>query len=118
MSVLVIRQSVFAKSKARPLFKQQVHQGVEKAGLRLRYQVLAAAILLAALSFKIFLKMETTTLGYQLAAQKRITQELDQKKRDLGLKLSLLLRRDHLQGAAEQELGMKKMDPRQAVILK
>ena len=53
---------------------------------------LAAVVLLGALVFRVWVKIEATDVGYQLAHQREQTVAFDNTRRDLELQLSLLKR--------------------------
>jgi len=70
-------------------------------------QIGAAILLLMALSFKIWVKYETTGLGYQLAKERQATVAYDMERRELELHLSILKRPDRLAATATQKLGLQ-----------
>ena len=68
-----------------------------------RWQLLAAALLLAILSAKVWMKLESTDLGYQLASERQKTVDLDMERRELDLQLSVLMRPDNLERSAKSK---------------
>ena len=77
-------------------------------------QLSVAVMLLATLCAKVWVQLESTDLGYQLARERQHTVELDMQRRELELERSVLLRPDHLQKRAEANLGMKLLSAQQA----
>jgi len=73
----------------------------------IRTQILAAAVLLAVLGFRVWIKVESTQLGYQLAEQRQMAIDLDMQRRELELHLSVLTRPDNLRQMAVERLGLK-----------
>lgn len=74
----------------------------------------ASVLLLLALSFRVWIKIESTEIGYELAAAQQEAIELDMERRDFELQLSLLLRPDNLTPLAAKKLGLSTLDPEQA----
>ncbi len=72
-----------------------------------RLHLIAAFVLLAALSFKVWMKVETIELGYKLAKQRELVVQYDMERRDLELQLSLLTRPDNLQALAAERLSLR-----------
>lgn len=72
-----------------------------------KFHLVAAGILLVALSFKVWMKVETIELGYQLARERERIVQYDMEKRDLELQLSILTRPDNLRKLAEARLALK-----------
>ena len=79
--------------------------------------VLTATALLLALSFRIWVKVEKTDLGYELARERNSTIALDMERRELELQLSVVKRPDHLRREAKR-LNLQPLTPSQAVRLK
>lgn len=79
--------------------------------------VLAALALLLALTFRIWIKVEKTDLGYELARERNSTIQLDMDRRELELQLSVVKRPDHLRKEARR-LNLQPLTPSQAVRLK
>jgi hypothetical protein len=71
-----------------------------------RVQVAAAALLLFALGFKVWVKVCMTDVGYRVAEERQRLVELDREKRELKLQLAVLLRHDNLRLAATNRLGL------------
>ena len=75
----------------------------------------ATLLLLFALSFKVWIKVESTSRGYELAKEQERAMQMDMQRRDLELQLSVLMRPDHLARRAHTVLGLNALNPRQAV---
>lgn len=82
--------------------------------ISVRVQLFAALLLLCALSAKVWIKIESTDLGYRLAKERQITIELDMERRELELARSVLLRPDNLTRVSKQRLGLDLLNPEQA----
>ncbi len=76
--------------------------------------LLACVFLLGALLLRVAVKVETTSLAYQLAKEQQFTVELDMQRRDLELQLSVLMRADTLTEQASRRLGLKDFNPQYA----
>ena len=74
----------------------------------------ASLLLLLALSFKIWIGIAGTSLGYELAEERERTVAYDMERRDCELQLSILLRPDNLTRRAREQLGLGVLDPKQA----
>lgn len=94
---------------------QQVYQRAAKSSHQLRWQVLSACVLLVVLVVKVFLKIETTDVGYDLAKERQRTVNLDMQRRELELQLSVLNAPNYLERLASEKLGLKKLKSNQAV---
>lgn len=81
----------------------------------LRMQIAAAVFLFAVLCCRVWIKIESVDLGYQLAKQRQRTIALDMQRRELELQLSVLLKADNLARSAERRLGLGPLSPKQAV---
>lgn len=77
-------------------------------------QIMAAVLLLLTLALKIWIKIESVDLGYQLAKERQYTIEYDMQRRELELQKSVLLRSDNLTKVAAKKLGMRPLDMEQA----
>jgi len=75
---------------------QSVYVKREAAVVSLRVQVAAAVALLVVLGARVWVKLEATDAGYQLARERAKTVELDMERRELELQRSVLLRPDSL----------------------
>jgi len=73
----------------------------------LKAQVLAVCVLLAVLGFRVWIKVESTQLGYQLAQQRQLAVDLDMQRRELELHLSVMTRPDQLRSLADSRLGLR-----------
>jgi hypothetical protein len=80
----------------------------------LHLQVAAALILLAALAARVWIRIETTDLGYRLARERQRAVALDMERRELELHLSVLHRPDTLVKQAKTRLGLTVLNPKQA----
>lgn len=96
------------------LDSQSVYCRRDKIVISVRLQLLAATLLLIALVVKIWVKIETTDLGYQLAKERNKTVSLDMERRELELQLSVILRPDNLTKKASQTLGFVPLDANRA----
>jgi hypothetical protein len=81
---------------------QSVYVKREAAVVSLRVQVAAAVALLVVLGAKVWMKLEATDVGYQLARARSLTVELDMERRELELQRSVLLRPDSLSISARK----------------
>lgn len=88
-----------------------------KAGIvvSVRTQLIAALLLLAALSTKVWIKIESTDIGYRLASERQMTVDLDMERRELELARSVLLRPDNLAKVGTQRLGLMPLRSEQAL---
>ena len=93
---------------------QSVYHRKRTIVISVRFQIMAAVFLLAALITKVCIKIEGTSVGYQLAAERQKTIDLDMEKQELELQVSVLLRSDNLARAASEKLGLKPLNPNQA----
>jgi len=93
---------------------QSIYKRRDDAIISVRLQLVAAILLLVALATKVWLRIETTDLGYRLAEARSQHVELDMQRRELELKLSILLRPDNLAEMAQKRLGFAELDPGQA----
>ena len=92
---------------------QSIYYGRRRKAFSLRLQLAAASVLLLALVVKVWIKVETTQLGYQLAEARQQTVELDMERRELSLQLSVQMRPDNLSRMAHVKLGLENLDARQ-----
>jgi predicted flavoprotein YhiN len=81
---------------------QSVYVKREAAVVSLRVQIVAAVALLVVLGARVWVKLEATDLGYQLARERSRTIELDMERRELELQRSVLLRPDSLSASARK----------------
>jgi hypothetical protein len=81
---------------------QSVYVKREAAVVSLRVQIVAAVALLLVLGARVWVKLEATDLGYQLARERSRTIELDMERRELELQRSVLLRPDSLSASARK----------------
>ncbi len=85
--------------------------------ISVRLQVIAALLLLVTLGAKVWIKIESTDAGYQLAKERQHAGELDMEKREIELHLSVLTRADNLAQMAKQRVGLAALRPAQATKL-
>jgi hypothetical protein len=76
--------------------------------------LVSAVFLLLALGFKIWIGINSTALGYQLAEERTRAVNYDMQRRELELQLSILLRPDNLAQHAKESLGLQALNPKQA----
>ena len=93
---------------------QSVYSRRDNIVISVRMQILAAMLLLAALVGKVWIKIETTDLGYQLARERDLRTTLEMERRELELQRSVVLRTDNLTRQAQQKLGLVALNPKQA----
>ena len=86
---------------------QAVYTDRRQFRVSLRIQVLAAVVLLLVLAAKVWVRVQITDMGYQLANVRERTVELDMERRELELQRSILLRPYALRAAASKRLGLK-----------
>jgi hypothetical protein len=78
--------------------------------------IIACLVLLAVLSFKIWIKLQIIDVGYDLAKAKQYSTWLDEQRRELELHKSVLLRPDNLIRSVTPK-GFQYMKPEQAVVV-
>ena len=88
---------------------QTVYARRERRFVSVRAQLCAGILLLVALGVKVWVKIETVDLGYQLARERDVALEFDMERRELELQRSVLLRPDTLAKAANDKLGLRPM---------
>lgn len=93
---------------------QSVYCRRDKIVISVRMQIAAAVLLLCALVGKVWIKIETTDLGYQLAKERALNLSYDMERREYELQRSVLLRTDNLSLVAKQKLGLLPLDPANA----
>lgn len=82
--------------------------------ISVRFQILMALLLIVALLSKVWIKVESTQLGYELASERQLAQEQDMLRRELELEISVLTRADNLERLARTRLGLTRLNPEQA----
>lgn len=80
-----------------------------------RMHICAAVALLLALSVRIWVKLEITDLGYNLAQAQQQAVRLDMERRELELQRAILFRPAALALAAQTRLGLLPLNPAQAI---
>jgi cell division protein FtsL len=93
---------------------QSVYARRDVLVISVRTQVFLALCIVCLLGFKIWMKIEATDIGYQLAKERNRSVALDLARRELELEKSVLVRSDHLESAARKRLGLRPLDPAQA----
>jgi len=68
-------------------------------------QASAGVLLLLALSFRVWINVQKTDLGYELAKERNVMIRLDMERRELEMKLSVAKRPDYLRSRAKS-LGL------------
>lgn len=86
---------------------QSVYCDKRSLVVSVKLQLAASVLLLAALCGRVWIKVESTDLGYRLARQRQQTVLLDMQRRELELQLSVLLRPDSLYRMANEKLGLE-----------
>lgn len=89
---------------------QSVYVKRDVASVSIRVHVLAALGLLAVLGMRVWVKLEATDVGYQVAQARNLTVQLDMERRELELEQAILLRPDALSAAARRTSGLRDMD--------
>lgn len=89
---------------------QSVYVKRDVATVSIRVQVLAAIALLVVLGLRVWVKLEATDIGYQVAQARSRTVALDMERRELELEQAILLRPDSLSAAARRMGGLQEMD--------
>jgi hypothetical protein len=74
----------------------------------------AGALLLVALSFRVWINVYKTDLGYELAKERNVMIRLDMERRELEMKLSVAKRPDYLRTRAKT-LGLEEPNSGQVV---
>lgn len=82
--------------------------------ISVRTQVAVGLLLMLALAAKIWVKVQVTQLGYELAAERKVTMEYDMLRREMELELSVLMRPDNIGQLAEKRLKLQPLAPTQA----
>ncbi len=93
---------------------QRVYCSRRESAVSIKMQLFAALLLLFALSAKVWIKINCTSVGYQLAKARQISVSQDMQLRELELELSLLMRPDRLAEEARRKLDLRQLDPGQA----
>ena len=88
MAVCLEYQSVYARQRS------TLHSN--------RCRIVAAGLLLLVLVVKVWIKVRTTELGYDVARERAATAEFNMQRRELKLQLSVLTRPDDLSAVAQQ----------------
>jgi hypothetical protein len=92
---------------------QAVYLDRNQALTSIKRKFLAASLLFCVLLGRVWVKIETTSLGYSIAREHDNTVSLENEKSELELKRSVLLRRDVL-AQEGMKLGLKPLSYRQA----
>lgn len=99
MAICLDYQSVYARKQYR---------------ISVRFQIVVAILLIMTLLMKVWIKVESTQLGYDLATERELTQQQDMIRRELELEISVLKRTDNLERLARTRLGLMRLNPEQA----
>ena len=89
---------------------QSVYVRRESKAVSARVQILAAVVLLGVLGARVWVKLEATDLGSQMAHERQRTVELDMERRELELR-SVLLRPDSLAKSAREMAQLSEHSP-------
>lgn len=92
---------------------QSVYSDRRERVSSVKVQLAAAVLLLVILSGRVWIKIATTDVGYELAKARESAVQLDMEHRDLNLQRSILFRSDQLTQMAKERLGMQPFDVRQ-----
>ena len=93
---------------------QLVYNRKRSVVVPIQWQIAAVLLLLLSLGLRIWVKIENTDAGYELARERQAAVSLDMERRELELQLSVLLRPDALAKEAEKRLGLEMLKPGQA----
>jgi len=93
---------------------QAIYTARRERARSLKLQIAASALLLIALGMKVWIRIASTDLGYQVARERQRTVALDMERRELDLQQSVLLRADTLSRMAHERLGLEALRPSQA----
>lgn len=93
---------------------QLVYNRRKSVVVPVQWQIAAVLLLLLSLGFRIWVKIESTDAGYELARERQTTVALDMERRELELQRSLLLRPDALSKEAQKRLGLEPLKVGQA----
>ena len=93
---------------------QLVYNRRGSIAVSVHWQIVAVVLLIVSLGLRIWLKIENTDLGYELARERQTTVALDMERREMDLQLSVLLRPDSLQREASSRLGLAPLKTGQA----
>jgi hypothetical protein len=94
---------------------QSVYVKRETVIFSLRVQVITALVLLVVLAARVWVKLEATDVGYQLARERSKTIELDMQRRELELQRSVLLRPDSLKASARKMGQLEEHNPESTI---
>jgi hypothetical protein len=94
---------------------QSVYVRRDDAAVSKKLQLLVACCLLCALVARVWVKLESTDVGYQLARERQKTVALDMERRELELQLSVLKRPDALAKSARAMVGLGEHLPGQTI---
>ncbi len=93
------------------LGKAMVFEPERRSNAHLRWQVLTVGLLLATLVARIWVKIEVTQVGYELAEEQSVAVALDIERRELELQRSILMKPDALTARASKQLGLQLGSP-------
>ncbi len=93
---------------------QVVYRDRARVKTTVQWEILAGVVLFCALAFKVWVKLETTNVGYSLARAKEESVKLDMERRELLLQQSVLKRPDIVSKRAATTLSLRPLDPEMA----
>lgn len=94
---------------------QSVYCDRRRVVVSARLQVIAAVLLLAALGLRVWMRLETTRLGYELGEARQRAITYDMERRELELQRSILLHPQRLSKLGRERLGLRPASPNQVV---
>lgn len=86
---------------------QSVYLDRYTTGSKAKLHVLAIFLLIVSFSYKVWIKLETVEVGYQIAELRESMQHLDFERQELELQYSVATRPDLLTARAYNELNLK-----------
>lgn len=96
------------------LYHQSIYAPRSTIKVSVRGQVIIALLLMLALSMRIFIRVQITDVGYDLARERQRAMQIDMERQETKLTLSFLLRGDNLSEAARAQLGLEPLNPSRA----
>lgn len=94
---------------------QSVYVRRDDAAVSKKLHLVVAVCLLCVLAARVWVKLESTDVGYQLASERQKTVALDMERRELELQVSVLKRPDALARAARVQAGLGDHRPSQTI---
>lgn len=96
------------------LYHQSIYAPRGTIRVSVKAQIAVAILLLVALALRVFIRVQITDVGYDLAHERQRALQIDMEKQETKLKLSFLLRGDNLSEAASEQLGLRPLEPARA----